>query len=116
MPHVKTAISLEPSLFDQLRQAAHELNMSRSRLIAEAVEEYLIRRRNRETLAQLNAVYAEEPDEEERAWLAHAKEQMRCILTAEDAQAEERGPSCPADRGPSCPADRGPSCPAERAS
>jgi len=87
--NVKTAISLEPSLFEALVDEARKRRLSRSQVLAQALEEHLARRDNRALLEELNAVYAEEPDEEERAWLAFAKEQMRRILVEEDAEEEK---------------------------
>ena len=81
--HVKTAISLEQSLFDELVRLAHNMQVSRSQLLAEALAEYLEHRRNRELLARLNDAYAEEPDEEERAVLRYARQQYREIAEAE---------------------------------
>lgn len=79
----QTAISLEQSLFDELVRLAHDLRMSRSRLIAVAVEEYIERRSTREMMDQLNKVCAEEPDEEELAILRFAKRMQREIAGAE---------------------------------
>jgi len=39
------------------------MNVSRSRMFALALEEYLERRQNRELLARLNAACADEPDQ-----------------------------------------------------
>ena len=81
--HVKTAISLDQSLFDELVRLARSMQVSRSELLAKALAEYLERRHNRELLAELNEVYAEEPDEEERAVLGYARRQHRRIAGAE---------------------------------
>jgi metal-responsive CopG/Arc/MetJ family transcriptional regulator len=65
MAHVKTAVSLEAPLLKQADGLAREMNVSRSRLFALAVEEFIQRRQNQEILEALNAAYAEPPDSEE---------------------------------------------------
>ncbi len=81
--HIKTAISLDESLFEELVQLALDEQVSRSQLLAKAFTEYLERRHNQRLLAQLNAAYADGLDEEERAVLRHARHQHRRIAGAE---------------------------------
>jgi metal-responsive CopG/Arc/MetJ family transcriptional regulator len=66
MANVKTAISLQKSLFEQAQDLARKLKVSRSRVFVLALEDYLCRQQNRELLAQINAAYAEEPDAAEQ--------------------------------------------------
>lgn len=61
---IKTAISLQESLYRQVNDLANELQIPRSRLFVLAIEAYLARRENRELLAALNAVYEAETEEE----------------------------------------------------
>jgi len=61
MPTVKTAISLDQSLFERSEQLARELKLSRSGLIGQALEEFIAKRRNRDLLARLNQAYADVP-------------------------------------------------------
>ena len=61
---VKTAISLDGALFREAEGVARRLKVSRSRLFATAMEEYLERRTNRELLQQINAAHAETSDAE----------------------------------------------------
>lgn len=65
MQNIKTAISIRKALFEQAEAAAREMNVSRSRLFALALEQYLERQQNCELLASLNAAYADEPDQAE---------------------------------------------------
>ena len=65
MPGVKTAISLEKSLFDQINKLAKEKHISRSRLFILAVQDYLKKYESRNLLAQINAAYDDISDEEE---------------------------------------------------
>ena len=81
--HVKTAISLEQSLFDELVRIAHNMQISRSQILAHALAEYLERRHNQELLAQINEAYADGPDDAEQAVLRHARQQHRRIVGAE---------------------------------
>jgi metal-responsive CopG/Arc/MetJ family transcriptional regulator len=66
MQNVKTAISIQKSLFEQAEKIARKMNVSRSRLFALALEDYIQRAQNRDLLAQINAAYADEPDLSER--------------------------------------------------
>ena len=69
MAHVKTAVSIEESLFREAEEWAGKLGISRSRLFAEAVQEYVRRRENEELLERLNEAHAGGLDEEEQAHL-----------------------------------------------
>ena len=71
MSTVKTAISLQQSLFDQAEDLARTMKVSRSRLFAMALDDYIQRQENRKLLNQINAAYSEKPDSE--ATLLHRK-------------------------------------------
>ena len=62
---VKTAISLQENLFQQMEQLAGDLNLSRSSLIAIALQEFIERHENKRLLDQLNAAYEDDPQTEE---------------------------------------------------
>lgn len=62
---VKTAISIERTLYEQVETLAQEMNVSRSALFSLALEQYLRRRLGRQLLAQIDAAYADLPDEAE---------------------------------------------------
>jgi metal-responsive CopG/Arc/MetJ family transcriptional regulator len=66
MQNVKTAISIQKSLFEQAEKIARKMKVSRSRLFALALEDYIHREQNRELLAQINRAYANEPDSTEQ--------------------------------------------------
>jgi predicted transcriptional regulator len=66
MEYIKTAISIQKSLFEQAEQLARQMNVPRSRVFVLALEEYLQRQQNRELLAKINAAYADEPTPAER--------------------------------------------------
>lgn len=65
MTAVKTAISLDSELLERVDALAEELDLPRSRVLAQAAEDFL-RRRESETLrARLDRVYGEEAPEDE---------------------------------------------------
>jgi metal-responsive CopG/Arc/MetJ family transcriptional regulator len=67
MPNVKTAISIETPLFEQLEAIAHEMRISRSRLVALALEDFIHHYQNQQLLERLNAAYDDAPDSVEQA-------------------------------------------------
>lgn len=73
MAHVKTAISLDESLFREAEEWAGKLGISRSQFYAKAVEEYVRERENEELLQRLNEAHADGPDEEDEEALRHAQ-------------------------------------------
>ncbi len=64
---IKTAISLEESLFERVDALAKELNISRSHLFALAAQEFIERHENQHLLEAINAAYDDLPDPHERA-------------------------------------------------
>lgn len=83
MRNVKTAISIQKSLFEQVEALADKMRISRSRLFGLAMEDYLSRQQNRELLAQINAAYADDPDPAEEALRREAKRHQRRIVEGE---------------------------------
>lgn len=84
MATVKTAISLDERLFQEASAVARELHLPRSRLFVLALTEYLQRRQRQRLLDQINAVYGDGPDDEQRELLRHlAPEQRRIMESAE---------------------------------
>ncbi len=73
MAHVKTAVSIDEGLFREAEEWAGKLGVSRSRLFANAIEEYVRRRENEELLARLNEAHADGPNEEDKEALRHAQ-------------------------------------------
>lgn len=76
MATVKTAISLESELFRKATRAARKAHVSRSRLVAQALEEHLKRLENQELLERVNASYSGEPDVQERRFLDAARKKL----------------------------------------
>ena len=65
MAKLKTAISIDKSLFDQLNKLADELKISRSDLIVLAVEAFIQSYENGRLLQQINRAYDDLPDADE---------------------------------------------------
>jgi metal-responsive CopG/Arc/MetJ family transcriptional regulator len=57
MPNVKTAISVEKPIFDQMEALSKKMKISRSHAFSLAAQEFIQRRENRELLDALNAAY-----------------------------------------------------------
>lgn len=62
MPNIKTAISIQKPVFDQVNDLAKNLNISRSRLFVIAAQEFIQRHTNVELLQAINEVYDDLPD------------------------------------------------------
>ncbi|MBI5140926.1 MAG: hypothetical protein HZA20_01885 [Nitrospirae bacterium] len=62
MANIKTAISMQQSLFDKADTLAREMNISRSHLFVLALEDYLNRHQNMLLLDRINQAYSDEPD------------------------------------------------------
>jgi hypothetical protein len=58
---MKTAVSLPDKLFDRAEVAAKKLRLSRSRLYATAIADFLERQRSRDVTRRLNEVYDRRP-------------------------------------------------------
>jgi metal-responsive CopG/Arc/MetJ family transcriptional regulator len=83
MGNVKTAISLEKSLFEQAESLAHELNISRSRLLAIALEDFIRHYENRQLLERINRVYDDAPVPTEQTLLRSMRRRQRRIVEGE---------------------------------
>ncbi|MCL2929302.1 MAG: hypothetical protein O4861_00980 [Trichodesmium sp. St16_bin4-tuft] len=83
MATVKTAISLQEYLFEQAEAIAAEMKISRSRLIAIALEEYIRRHQNRILLEKINAAYGDISDTETLASRSTILENHRSIIEDE---------------------------------
>jgi len=62
MSNVKTSISIEKPIFDQVNDLARDLNISRSRLFVMAVQEFIQRHTNMKLLQTINDAYEDLPD------------------------------------------------------
>ena len=82
MGSIKTAISIQESLFEQVEQLARELDVPRSRVFVMAVEAYIERHQNQQLLAEINEAYADMPTAEEQAYLDKMRRQHRKVVDA----------------------------------
>ena len=83
MTSVKTAISIQKSLFEKVDNLAREMNVPRSRIFTMAVEEYLQRHQNRRLLAEINRAYEDEPSQAEREYLERMRRQQKKAVKEE---------------------------------
>ena len=80
MATVKTAISIQESLFDQVNDLAEELQMPRSHLFTLAVKEFIKRYENRSIFQALNEVYDDAPDPGEEALQEGMRRKQRQLV------------------------------------
>lgn len=78
---MKTAVSVDDALMEQADQAARDLGLSRSALVAEALRVFLRQLQQAQITEQLNRVYADEPDPSERRLV----KKLRVKLPIKDA-------------------------------
>jgi len=83
MQAVKTAISLEKTLFDQAETAARAMKVSRSRLFAIALQDFFEHQRSRELLAQINEAWDDEPDATEKTLRQKSRRLQRRLVDGE---------------------------------
>ena len=80
MANVKTAISLQTSLFERVNDLAQELQVSRSRLFVLAIEGFIQRHENRQLLEALNDAYDDVPELDEQALLDQMRQRHRQLV------------------------------------
>ena len=83
MANIKTAISIQQSLFEQMAALARDLQVPRNRVFVLAVEEYLHRQENRRLLASINAAYQDVPDAGEQKRLRQMRAAHRRVVEGE---------------------------------
>ncbi len=83
MSTIKTAISLQKSLFEQLDTLARELKVSRSHLFTLALEEFIRRYENQRLFEKINSAYEDAPDLNEQLRLRQMRRQQRKIVEGE---------------------------------
>ena len=74
---MKTAISIDDRLLHEADETARRMGVSRSRLFALAVGEFLERQRREKILQQLNEVYAADVEAAEERLLKGIKRKVR---------------------------------------
>jgi metal-responsive CopG/Arc/MetJ family transcriptional regulator len=76
---IKTAVSVDDNLLRQADEAARQMGLSRSRLFAVAISEFLRRKKQEEMLLQLNEAYGEGMIPAEKRLLKGMKAKARRI-------------------------------------
>lgn len=83
MANIKTAISLQKSLFEQVNDLAHQMKVSRSRLFVMALEDYVHRHQNKRLLEKINQAYQGQPDATEQKRMRRSKRLHRAVVENE---------------------------------
>jgi metal-responsive CopG/Arc/MetJ family transcriptional regulator len=83
MANIKTAISLQKSLFEQVNDLAHEMKVSRSRLFVMALEDYVHRHQNKRLLEKINHAYQGQSDATEQKRMRKIKRLHRAVVENE---------------------------------
>jgi predicted transcriptional regulator len=84
MPTVKTAISLPEPLFQRAEAVAHELQISRSQLVATAIAEFVKQYERRALVEAVNQAFDDEPPtSEEKELLQGIRNTQRKRLESE---------------------------------
>lgn len=83
MATIKTAISLQEALFEQVDDLARELHVSRSQVVALALEEFVQRHQNRQLLEAINQAFEAMPDPDDLARTPARKQQHRRAVEGE---------------------------------
>jgi metal-responsive CopG/Arc/MetJ family transcriptional regulator len=77
---MKTAISIDDGLLQEADDTARLMGLSRSRLFAMAVRDFLQRQQQEQMLLRLNEVYANVPEPAEKRVLKEIKAKIRGTL------------------------------------
>jgi metal-responsive CopG/Arc/MetJ family transcriptional regulator len=83
MASIKTAISINKNLFEQVNKLAGELEVSRSYLFVLAVEEFIQRYENERLLRQINQAYDDLPLADENQILRGMRSSHRKLVDGE---------------------------------
>lgn len=62
---VKTAISIQKELFQEVNRLAEELHVSRSKLFVLAVQDFIKKKENQKIISQINKAFHDIPDSSE---------------------------------------------------
>ena len=80
---IKTAISIQKSLFEQAESLAQELNISRSELFGMAIETFVRHHQNQILLQEINQAYSGEQDPSDKVRLSKMRKYHRKIVRNE---------------------------------
>ncbi|MFO7728695.1 MAG: CopG family transcriptional regulator [Desulfonatronovibrio sp.] len=80
MRSIKTAISIEKPLFEQINSLADEMDTSRSRIFSLAAKEFIQRHKNKDLLDAINSAYSDVTDEKEASLKAAMRSRHRNMV------------------------------------
>jgi len=80
MPVIKTAISIDEELYEEVKELSSRLNMSKSRIFSQAVEYFIDKKNNLELLKKLNELYSAELNNTDSEYLQAAKKSYSRIV------------------------------------
>lgn len=83
MAVIKTAISIDESLFDKINRLSEEIKLSRSQIFSQAVRYFIERKNNLELVRKINRAYSDVLDEDEMEQLEKSKRKYKEILKEE---------------------------------
>ena len=83
MANIKTAVSIEKSLFEQAESIAREMKVSRSRLFALALQDFIRHHQNEELLRRINEAYEDVPDADEQERVRKMRRKQRKVVEGE---------------------------------
>jgi metal-responsive CopG/Arc/MetJ family transcriptional regulator len=83
MTVIKTAISIDKSLFEKINQLANEIKLSRSQIFSQAVRYFVDKRDNLELVRRINQAYSDVLDEAETRLLEKSKRRYKETLKEE---------------------------------
>ena len=80
MANVKTAISVDKPLFDEVDALAQEMEVSRSYLFTQAAREYIQRHKSQKMLEAVNAAHDDVPDPAEESLQTRMRSKHRELV------------------------------------
>ena len=80
---IKTAISIQKTLFEQAENLAQQLKISRSHLFGLAIETFIKSHQNQILLDEINQAYSDEPDPNEKVLLSKVRKSHRKLVEKE---------------------------------
>jgi len=80
MANIKTAISIEKPLFDEVEALSEELNVSRSHVFTLATREFILRYKSQKLMEAINAAYKDSPVTREVKLIAQMKSKQHRLV------------------------------------
>jgi len=80
---VKTAISVPKDLFKRVTDLSHEMKISRSKLFALAMQDYILRMENERLRKQINESVRKATDEDDEKFYYYSSAQMARIAESD---------------------------------